>query len=760
MLERWARVSCRGRWAVLAVWLVAMAVGLLAMTGLPGLLTTSLSVPGTASQQADRILTGQFGENVEGTFTVVVPVPGSSGPAVARELGQRLVRAARVLPGGHVSAVQSGPGIMYADIATSLDLQKAAARTTELRGALARQGVEGAQVTGAPAFQHDISPVLSADLHRGEIIAVVAALVLLLAVLGLSWAVVVPFAVAAATTTTALALVWAVAHVVLMVLYVPNLVMLIGLGLAVDYSLLMVHRFREELSRPGAAGGAGPAAPVGRPGAAQVEQAVLTTVATAGRTVVLSGAGVSIGLAVLLVVDVPFVRALGVAGLLVPIVATAAAVTLQPALLRLLGRHALRPGARRPGTTAGGLWRRVGGGVLRHPGTVAALSVAGLAAAATPAAWLALTPGSLSAVPHDIGAWQGLNTLSRRVGPGVIGPVLVVVDAGGPGRATTPAMDAATLRLAHEVLDQPDVFVMAVGSRPPYTAGRDRYRQSVVVPRSALGAPASQRLVRLVRSALVRQARFPASAKVYVGGAPAQGVDFLDRVYGPFAWVALGAAVAAYLLLARALRSLLLPALAVLLDAVSVAAAYGLTVLVFRFGLGADLLGLYRAPQLEGWVPIFLFAMLFGLSMDYQVFFVSRMREAWDGGSGSGEAVVEGLAHTGRVVSTAALVMVAALSGMVVGRVAGLQELGVGLALGVVVDATVVRGLLMPALIALAGRWAWWLPAGVARLVRAKAPPFAGHEERGPGSSPPPPGGPVGGAGGSPLLHHGDGEVQ
>ena len=226
-------------------------------------------------------------------------------------------------------------------------------------------------------------------------------------------------------------------------------------------------------------------------------------------------------------------------------------------------------------------------------------------------------------------------------------------------------------------------------------------------------------------------AHFPASARAYVGGAPAQGADFLGRVYDSFPWVVLVVAGLAYVVLARAFRSLLLPLMAVLLDVLSVAASYGLLVVVFRFGVGADLFGLYRVPQIEGWGPVFLFAMLFGLSMDYEVFFVTRTRESWDRGQTTTAPWPEGLARTGRVVSVAAVIMVGALCGLVGGRVAGLQELGAGLAVGVMVDATVVRGLLMPSLMVLAGRWNWWLPTVVARAVGVEASPLAERGRRG-----------------------------
>ncbi len=274
------------------------------------------------------------------------------------------------------------------------------------------------------------------------------------------------------------------------------------------------------------------------------------------------------------------------------------------------------------------------------------------------------------------------------------------------------------------------LFVVAIGSRAPYVDSSDQYRQMIVIGRHDFGQEATQQLVHQIRSRFLPAARFPSALRVYVGGAPAQGADFLTRVYGAFPWIVLLVLALAYLVLLHAFRSLLLPLMAVLLDAISVAAAYGLLVVIFRFGVGADVLGLYRVSQIEGWVPIFMFAMLFGLSMDYEVFFVTRMRESWDNCGDNARAVTDGLTHTGRVVSAAALVMVGALSGLVAGHVAGLQELGAGLALGVLLDATIVRGLLMPSLMALLGRWNWWLPVPIARLAGVEASPLAGRERR------------------------------
>ena len=717
MLERWTRAVIGRRGLVIALWAVVVVAGVFSTARLPGLLSTSLAVPGTSSERANAILTRSFDENIEGTFTVVLRPPSLSASAI-RDLDRRFAVAARAVPHGRASALQRGSGVLYGNVGSSLDLQAAAAYTDALRSALKRDGLSPAYVTGVPALQHDVTPVLTADLHMGDAIAVLTALALLALALDLSLAVLLPFAVALCTTTGALAVIYGLAHELLMVVYIPNLVQLIGLGLAADYSLLIVHRFREELADD----------------ARPVDDAIVTTMATAGRTVVLSGVAVSVGLSALLIIPVPFVRSLGVAGVLVPLTSILAALTLQPALLSLLGRRETR-GARLPwagdGRTAGrNRWAQLGQMVTRRPLLALSGAAAVMVAAVAPLAWLELTPASVVAIPHNMESARGLALLRDRVGPGAVTPIEVVLDSGGPRHALAPAVSAATLRLAQELLAQPDVFVVAIGTRPPYVDPSARFRRIIVVERDDFGDEASQQLVQRIHAHLVPAAAFPAGTRVYIGGAAAQGADFLKSVYGRFPWVVLVAAGVAYIVLLRAFRSLLLPLMAILLDAASVAASYGLLVLVFRFGLGARTLGLYRVSQIEGWVPVFLFAILFGLSMDYEVFFVRRMREAWDQGADNRRAIVEGLSHTGRVVSVAAVIMVGALAGLVLGRVAGLQELGAGLALGVLLDATVVHGLLMPSLMSLLGGWNWWLPLPVARLARVQASPLAGRGSR------------------------------
>jgi RND superfamily putative drug exporter len=753
LLERWTRRVVRWRVLVIGLWLAVIVTGAAAAYRLPPLLSTSLAVPGTSSQQAAAILEQHFGQNPDGTFTVVFRVARPQA-ATMHLLDERLVRAAGAVPTGRATPLRAVAGIVFGAISTSIDLQRAATYTPAVRQALAEplRASGGAQagrsplgrtgaapptfVTGPPALQYDINPVLATDLVRGEVVAVIVALVLLVLLLGASGAVVVPFVFAAATITATLGIVYGLAHVMLMMLYVPNLVQLIGLGLAVDYSLLVVHRFREELTAPD------------RP----VEDAVVATMASAGRTVLVSAAAVALGLGVVVIVPVPFVRSLGVAGVLVPAVSVVAVLSLQPALLSLLGRRGTRavwparpvpldqpvplhqpaplqepalPQQLAPGSSATAVWSRLARRVVARPLPFLAGAAILLAAAAAPVAGLQLTPGAITAIPKTTNSARGLALLSDRVGSGLVTPVQVVIDSGVPGGARRPAVAAATLRMAQGLLNAPDVFVVAIGSHPPYMDSTGRYRTITVVAQQDFGAEATQRLVHQIRAQYVPGAHFPTGAHVYVGGAPAEGADFLARVYGAFGWLVLAMLAVAYLVLVRAWRSLVLPLVALALDACSVLASYGLTVVVFRYGVGHDLLGLYHVPQIEGWVPAFLFAVLFGLSMDYQMFFVRRMREGWDGGADNSSAIVYGLASTGRVVTTAALIMVGALFGLVGGQVAGLQELGVGLSLGALLDATVVRGLLMPSVMALIGPRNWWLPASVARLLRVEASPFA-----------------------------------
>jgi RND superfamily putative drug exporter len=450
---------------------------------------------------------------------------------------------------------------------------------------------------------------------------------------------------------------------------------------------------------------------------------------TAGRAVVFSGTAVAIGLALMLFMPLPFMRGFGIGGLIIPLVSVVAALTLLPILLYWLGhrldRVRLIPRAisdRREAEE--NFWVRLSRWVMRRPVAVATATAALLLALAAPVLDLELGPGSNRGIPQSLEAVRGLDVLSAAVGEGALAPTEIVVDTGRGGGAEDPQVQAAVGRLIAGLEGDPEVAAVRYDSGPQYVDASERYVHLQTVGVREYGLPESQEYVRRLRDEIVPGADFPQGVEVVAGGGPPSGVDFLDVTYGAFPWLVLAVLVMTYLLLVRAFRSLLLPLKAILMNLLSIGAAYGLLVVFFKWGAGEPL-GMIGFDQIEGWIPVFLFAMLFGLSMDNEVFLVSRMREEWDAGRSNEDAVATGLAKTGRIVTAAGLVMFAAFMGFVAGSIVGLQEFGFGLAAAVLIDVTLVRALLVPSVMKLFGRWNWWLPANVARLVRVPPSPLS-----------------------------------
>jgi uncharacterized membrane protein YdfJ with MMPL/SSD domain len=712
----------RWRWPIVAGWVVVVLAGGFATSRLSPLLSNTFTVPGTDSERARTILQDHFGDRSDGEFLVIYKAR-RTGAAVRRELTESIARGATAVPGARATALRAAPGgVVYGSILSRLNLARAKGYTGEILARLRPPTGVAAYVSGQAAIQHDLDPIFSRDLRKGESIALPIALLVLLGVFGLSFAATIPFIFAVATITGTLGIVYVVAHHMTMATYVTNLVQLIGLGIAIDYSLLVVYRFREELGRGGS-----------------TDDAVVRTMTTAGRAVVFSGATVAIGLALLLFMPLPFVRSIGVGGFLIPLVSIAAAVTLQPALLSLYGRRGaarahVAERLRRRGVPiphlAGaddehGMWARLARAIMQRPLVFLAGGAAVLIAAAVPVFALQLTPGSAQGIPQTPQSVRGLNVLRHAVGPGALSPSQIVIDAGRGRSVVVPPIQRAIGRLADSVRADPEVAFVQRGRGRRYVDATRRYEQVIVAGRHEYGDEPAQRFVGRLRHVLIPRADFPRGVRVLAGGGPPQGVDFLHRSYAVFPWLVGAVLVLTYLLLLRAFRSVLLPLKAVILNLLSVGASYGMLVVFFRWGFGSALAGLYEFPQVEGWIPIFLFAMLFGLSMDYEVFLVTRMRETWDEEGDNVRAVSYGLERTGRIVTAAAIVMVAAFCGFVAGSIVGLQEFGLGLAVAVFVDATIVRALLVPSLMAVFGRWNWWLPASVARVVRVPASPLA-----------------------------------
>jgi RND superfamily putative drug exporter len=725
VLGRWTRIVLRFRWPIVVLWVVVLLVGGYGFSKLAPLQSNTFTVPGTDSERVRTVLEQHFHDRSDGSFTAVFEVRSSADTALLARLQGIVDRAARVVPTGRGTGLRAGgPHVIYGDIVSTLNIAQAKGYTDDLERAIGQPAGTRAYVTGVAAIQHDLDPIFGRDLQKGESIALPIALLVLLTVLGVSGAVTIPFIFAGCTIFGTLGIVYLLAHVMTMPTYVTNLVFLIGLGIAIDYSLLVVYRFREEIGKAGS-----------------TDDAVVRTMQTAGRAVVFSGATVAIGLALLIFMPLPFMRSMGVGGFLIPIVSVLGAVTLQPALLSIYGERGLRrlhvaeffrrrlhlPIPHMPGTddSERGYWARLARAIMRRPKLFLAAGAALLLSAAIPAFALKLTPGSADGIPRTPSAIHGFDVLRAAVGPGALSPTQILVDSGQGGQVLAPDTQAAIGRLESGLRRDPEVAAVLYAPAGRFVDASRRYAQVIVAGRHEYGQPPAQRFVHRLRDSIIPAARFPATDVVRAGGGPPQGVDFLDQAYSAFPWLVLAVLVLTYLLLLRAFRSMLLPLKAVLLNLLSVAAAYGMLVVFFKWGVGSDVLGLYSYSQIEGWIPIFLFAMLFGLSMDYEVFLVSRMREAWDELHDNTRAVALGLERTGRIITAAAIIMVAAFSGFLAGSILGLQEFGLGLAVAIFVDATLVRAILVPALMALFGRYNWWLPAPLARLARVQPSPLS-----------------------------------
>jgi RND superfamily putative drug exporter len=708
-MENLTRFVLRHRWEVLGVWIALLAAGGAASSGLADLLTNRFLLPGTDTAKVEDVLQKNFGQIPDGAFTIV-----ARGAALG-ELESAAERAAERLPGARVAGVQPvNEELSTALIVSELERAEAKAYTDDIRAVLESDlPAEQAWVTGSAAIESDLDPVFAEDLKVGELyIAIPIALVILAFVFG-TLAFLVPFMLAAFAIPVTLGIIWIFANFMDLTTYLQNLVMLIGLGIAVDYSLLVVYRYREELR-------------AGRSG----DDALVRTMNTAGRAVVFSGTAVAIGLALMLAMPLPFMRGFGLGGLIIPAVSVVAALTILPVLLSFLGARLdrirvvpKRVEARRADHEAN-FWGRLSRTVMRRPVLIATSTAAALLVFTAPVLDLKLGPGSNDGIPQELESVAGFNVLRDALGAGAIAPTEIVVDTGRAGGARDSEVQAATQRLIASLESDPEVARVQFDQTPQFVDSSGRYQRIEAAGKSDYGAEPAQQFVDRLRGEMIPGAAFPAGVEVLAGGAPAGGVDFLDMTFGAFPWLVLAVLLLTYVLLVRAFRSLLLPLKAIVMNMLSIGAAYGLLVAVFVWGWGEPF-GLIQADQVEGWIPVMLFAMLFGLSMDYEVFLVSRMREEWDGRLSNEQAVASGLAKTGRIVTAAGLVMFAAFFGFVAGSVVGLQQFGFGLAIAILIDVTIVRALLVPSVMKLMGRWNWWLPKPVARALRVKPSPLA-----------------------------------
>jgi RND superfamily putative drug exporter len=479
---------------------------------------------------------------------------------------------------------------------------------------------------------------------------------------------------------TTFLLVWPVASITDVSVIVQFLVALIGLGIAIDYALLVVVRWREERQQPNATNDA----------------AVRNAMRHAGSAVVFSGTTVAISLLALLAVPIPALRSIGIAGLLIALVSVAVAVTLLPVLLATIGPRLDWPRNRRDARASRGwsAWARL---VVRHRWAAAATSTAALAALVVAATSIQLGNPSADSLAKAGPARAGLDKLEDSgIGTGPLSPFDALVRSGDPEAVA-------------KALTQVDGVRSAAA---PADWRRDETALVAIIPTEDGNSPAGRETLNRIRATSL-------PADVTIGGEAAQGADFLDAVYSNFPLVLALISVLTFILLARAFRSLILPLKAVLLNLLSVGAAWGLIVLVFQKGFGSGAIwGIEATQAINVEMPIVVFAFLFGVSMDYQVFIISRMREAYDRTRSTEAAVVEGIGRTGRLVTSAALILGLAFVAFSASPGTEAKIFATALGGGILIDATIIRGILAPAAVAILGRWNWWLPDWAARILR------------------------------------------
>ena len=480
---------------------------------------------------------------------------------------------------------------------------------------------------------------------------------------------------------------------------VQFLIALIGLGVAIDYSLIVASRWREERTH----GHAG-------------DEAVQIAMETAGRAVIFSGITVAIGLLALIALPLPFLRSMGYGGMLIPLVSTLVAITLLPVILAKLGSRLDWP-HRRTDDKASRAWTRWAEAVSRRRWLAAGAGMAVVLALALAATDLQLGASDADTVTSSGEARDGLLALEESgIGEGSLLPHEILIT--GDTDPDAVATELSTVEGIHGAVAPDD----------------DSWRRDGTAIVQAIPIPDSGTDEGKDTLEQVRSVAHGAGADVLVGGQPASNADFIDAVYGSFPLMIALITITTFILLARAFRSLLLPLKAIILNVLSVAAAWGVLVLVWQHGYGSELIwGIEATGSIPSWMPLMIFAFLFGLSMDYEVFILSRMREEYDRTGSTDTAVIQGIARTGRLVTSAALILFLAFTAMAASPGTDIKMMATGLAAGILLDATIIRALIVPAVMSLMGRWNWWLPSFPARVLRVEPSPLrpAGAEAEG-----------------------------
>jgi RND superfamily putative drug exporter len=710
--EHLARVSARHPWRVVGAWVVVIVVAGALASGLSDRLATDWAfVNQPESVRGERLIEERLAGGPEpvtesvivrsNMLTVDDPAFRQAVEATTAELAalEGVVASATNYYQASALGLPGAETLVSADRRTTIvpvtlagDYEDAKDNAGAYRDAVERLDHAGFEImtVGRVTIGREFTHQSEADLVRGELIAVPFAMLILLIVFRALVAASIPLGLAAVSIVVAMGLAALIVRGWELSIFVSNMITMIGLAVGIDYALFIIERYREERRR----------------GVGQLD-AITIAGGTASRAVVFSGLTVVLALVGLLVIPTTIFRSLGLGAILAVVAAVAAVLTLVPAILGLLGDRIEWPRwgrsqAPQPERAASGpgFWATVTGAVMARPILSTTLSAGVLLLLALPFLRLERTQTGVESYPEsDIKT--AYEILATDFAAGLISPLRVVVDA-----PRTPQTEAAIAELV--------ASAEADGRFAPIQGVQWNAAGDLAVITAPLifapEQPAAYDVVRWLRADAIPAAFDDSGADVLVTGISARNTDFVE---GTDAWTPLIFAFVlglSFILLTLAFRSIVVPIKAIVMNLLSVGAAYGLLVLVFQEGYGAGLLGFQRMPAIESWIPIFLFCVLFGLSMDYHVFLLSRVREQYDRTRDNRESVAAGLQATARIITGAAMIMVVVFSGFAMGEMVMFQQMGFGLAVAIFLDATIVRSVLVPATMALLGELNWYLP--------------------------------------------------
>jgi RND superfamily putative drug exporter len=683
MLERMAHTILRHRKLVVAVWVVLTAIGGFAAPQAANRLLTTFSIPSSQSYQHNQRIVETFGNGNQNPMVLVFHDPAGD------------VTQAPGIQGALDAAMKQNPGARISSyFNTGADSGVYVSKDGHtMFAAIYPVGDNGFGAGGTiAATQQAIAASILVEVAIGAL----GALIILLFVFGTLPAVAMPLIVAMASILNTFTLILLLTYITNVSVIVEFLVALVGLGVAIDYSLLFIFRFREELA-------------AGR----SSEHALVETMTHAGKSVVISGSTVGIGLLSMVILPIPFIRSIGVAGLLIPIVSVIAACTLLPAMLAIIGTgiNRVRVMPRRFISQADpdvGPWARWARLVTHHAGVMAALGIAIVVVVMIPA--ISLNPGDALAknMPGSGPAITGRDQLAAAgISAGAISPIAITVQ--GATASQIPTIVAGIGKSEG-----------IAGASAPRGWSRDGLTVIEAVPATDSASSDAYGAIATLENTTLPGLEQQLGGDVSLGtaGGPPQSRDFEHTVYDNFPYLLLFVVVLTYVLLARAFRSLVLALKAVILNLISLTAAYGIIVFIFQQGHGSKpIWNIDPTGVIISWIPLMIFAFLYGISMDYEVFMLTRMREIYDDVGNTNRAIELGLARTGKLVTSAALILM--FSFLVLSSSPGVdvKQFGIGLAAGIIFDATVIRALLVPSLMRLMGEWNWWMPRPAARVL-------------------------------------------